>query len=634
MSKKFLHPIISLSSDRSLKPEVILQDGNRAPLSEDNINAIIEQLESGLVERVSVTFPNEDSDDLIHPIEIVETAYNADEFRSILPKDNSTVCKPQTEPIPLQSPLQNAKVSQNPVSSTIVSNFKPFEHCDNGMKLQQIYKDDVNRNVAINTNAIRASEIINANKAIHQLNISKSEVMKSEEIEKERFNAADGVKKILSKKILVVYNKAVYEYVGTHYSLRDADDLNRMVREVLKSETDIKGSFAFIKDITRHISTDAPKVNFDFSFIGNRVMFKNGVFNLDTYGLEPHSIHFCNTHALAVPYLNCDIPTPIFDRYIYDMACGDMTLVKRIWETLGYLISNDTKAKRIVLFIGSGNTGKSLFGKIVEKMFDCGGVSACSIDDLKNNFIGTRLVNSAVNICMDLPSSTIDSSASAMLKRLSGGDLINGEIKYMSNFEYVYTGHLLFGSNYLLKLNYNDPALAERLLIIPCINPIPKEQQDPYLCEKITANELSAIASKAVHFFGAVRKNNYIFTGDDKYNVASEDLYIKSAISVAITNNDENESNTHKCCHDNIDAGVSAFANAKCLVTDDWDDYAEASVLHNSYKAFCFKNNFSAIAKCSVFTRKLHEVLPKIEGNKKREGSGTSNVWHYLILVD
>lgn len=369
MSKKLLHPIINLSGDKSLKPEVILPDGNRAPLTENNINAIIEQLESGLVERVSVTFPNEDSDDLIHPIEIVETAYNADKFLSMLPNDNHVPCEcePQIEPIPLQTSMQNAKVSQNPVSSTIVSNTGLFERYGNEIQLPQIYKDNVSNNAAINANSVRPSEIINANKAIHRLNISKSEIMKSEEIEKERFNAADGVKKILSKKILVVYNKAVYEYVGTHYSLRDADDLNRMVREVLKSETDIKGSFAFIKDITRHISTDAPKVNFDFSFIGNRVMFKNGVFNLDTYGLEPHSIHFCNTHALAVPYLNCNTPTPIFDCYVYNMACGDIALVKRIWETLGYLISNDTKAKRIVLFMGSGNTGKSLFGKIVEK---------------------------------------------------------------------------------------------------------------------------------------------------------------------------------------------------------------------------------------------------------------------------
>lgn len=235
---------------------------------------------------------------------------------------------------------------------------------------------------------------------------------------------------------------------------------------------------------------------------------------------------------------------------------------------------------------------------------------------------------------MDLPSSTIDSSAAAMLKKLSGGDLINGEIKYMSNFEYVYTGHLLFGSNYLPKINYNDPAFAERLLIIPCINPIPKEQQDPYLCEKITESELPSIASKAAHFFGTVRKNKYIFTGDDKYNVTPEELYLKSAINVAITNNDGNESNTHKYCPDNIDAGVSAFANAKCLVTDDWDDYAETSVLHNSYKAFCFKNNFSAIANCGVFARKLHAVLPQIENSKKREGNDTLNVWRYLVLVD
>ena len=122
--------------------------------------------------------------------------------------------------------------------------------------------------------------------------------------------------------------------------------------------------------------------------------------------------------------------------------------------TLGLLLSNDIKAKKIVLLLGKGNTGKSVFGSIVRELIADNNVTSFPPQKLKDRFIGTKLVNASANICMDLPSTVIDADTVAILKNLSGGDLMCGEQKYMSNFEYIFTGHLLFGSNYPVRLNY------------------------------------------------------------------------------------------------------------------------------------------------------------------------------------
>lgn len=154
--------------------------------------------------------------------------------------------------------------------------------------------------------------------------------------------------------------------------------------------------------------------------------------------------------------------------------------------------------------IGTGDTGKSLFGNIVKTMIEDENVTSFTIKQLNDRFSGATLVNSAVNICMDLPSVPIDATDAAMLKNLSGGDTVRGEIKYMSSFSYTYQGQLLFGTNYPLKLTYLDQAFADRLLMIPCLNPIPKHLQDKDLLEHIRP-ELSMVASRAVQTFAAVR---------------------------------------------------------------------------------------------------------------------------------
>ena len=387
---------------------------------------------------------------------------------------------------------------------------------------------------------------------------------------------------------------------------------------MLREETTRNGTSGYIKDIAKFIQTDALLVDFRSANIENKVMFTDAVLNLDTQRLERHSPQNLNTHSLSVPFVHYNASnTPVFTKYICNLANENPILIRRLWEALGMLISNDCKVKRIVILCGKGNTGKSVFGHIVRELIADDAVTSFTPQKLTDRFVGTSLVNSAVNICMDLPSVPIDASTAAILKNLSGGDTVSGEVKYMNSFNYIYQGKLLFGTNYPLKLNYLDQAFADRLLIIPCENPIPKHLQDKNLLEHIRP-ELPMIASRAVHAFSLVRKNNYIFSGDDIYAVSAEDIYTKSSINVTVNNE--------------IDYMVECFADQMCEVTADNNDYVPISELYKQYRIFCERNSFEAISGTNTFSKELHKALPDINSQKKRVDGKPVNVWCHLKL--
>jgi putative DNA primase/helicase len=86
----------------------------------------------------------------------------------------------------------------------------------------------------------------------------------------------------------------------------------------------------------------------------------------------------------------------------------------------------------------------------------------------------------------------------SVIKMITGGDTLTVQKKYGHPFTMYPRCKLLFASNFNIKLENNDPAFLNRLVAIPCNNPIPKEKQNHNLFNLIQP-EKNAIAVKALH---------------------------------------------------------------------------------------------------------------------------------------
>ena len=123
-------------------------------------------------------------------------------------------------------------------------------------------------------------------------------------------------------------------------------------------------------------------------------------------------------------------PTPTADYFFSRVTNSDPMLIQRIYEMIGYLLVPDTHAKSFFLLQGVPNSGKSVLGRFIEGFFPKQCVTALDISRLSGQFLPKSLATSRLNLSMDLPDGLLSKKAVAMLKMLTGDDLVTLEVKY------------------------------------------------------------------------------------------------------------------------------------------------------------------------------------------------------------
>jgi len=113
-------------------------------------------------------------------------------------------------------------------------------------------------------------------------------------------------------------------------------------------------------------------------------------------------------------------------------------------------------------------------------------------------------------ILLDLDSGSLSSKAVSLLKMLTGGDTISINEKYKPRYSYRNMATLVFGTNEPIQLHHPNQALWERMVIVPFLHSIDKEDQDKNLLDKLW-DERHGIVSKAMLAARELILNNYIF---------------------------------------------------------------------------------------------------------------------------
>lgn len=251
-----------------------------------------------------------------------------------------------------------------------------------------------------------------------------------------------------------------------------------------------------------------------------KIAFANCTLDLETGCVGPHSAKYCVTFAL-----NCDLARashqseecPAFDKFLYDITGGDELLIQRIWEFVGYCLTQDTNAKVFFILQGVPDSGKSLLCNLVMDFFPEDKVSSLNVHSLKEHFALENLESVALCVSPDLPASALDPKSASSIKQLTGNDRVSAAVKYKRNTQFRFEGKLILATNYPLLTQDPDDAFMHRAVVIPFFHSIPKEKQDGSLLDRLKA-EKAAIASKALEAYFRLRKNHYKFSGDYAVN--------------------------------------------------------------------------------------------------------------------
>ena len=363
---------------------------------------------------------------------------------------------------------------------------------------------------------------------------------------------------------IISYGNTLYYYNNYYYTQLDAKQLIKLYRKYVDYELNNESSLHGYKDLYDCFMTD-PKI--ECNEPEDEPIYaplKNGVFELVEWKLHPHSpdqVTFTYIKAKYAPKAEC----PIFEGYLHRVTGGDPQLMERFWMVIGYLLIYPARGKFFIFMKGIGNSGKSVLGSFIRRLYPKESVSSIRLKNLKNQFGMASLATSVINFDMDMSSSRIDDEAASRLKQITGGDSMNIPRKYRDDALLERRIKFVFSSNHPLIIDGEDEALIKRIVYLPFNYAIPDNQQDPDLGDKIWA-ERDAIVTKALYYARKLVQRNYIFpeipyVDSAKYSPVKrfvQEICDTSNINAEVALSDLYEAYLDFCKEKNIGAGTDS----------------------------------------------------------------------------
>ena len=337
--------------------------------------------------------------------------------------------------------------------------------------------------------------------------------------------------------------------------------------------------------------------------------FKNGILDLRSFKFMAPTPDIFITNIVDDYYdpstpANC----PNFDNFLFNCYDGNQALINRVWEAIGYILTDDINAKCFFLLLGPGDSGKSLLIKLICSFFREDAVCPLMINQFGERF-GLSLANGKKLItCADLPKTPLTDSAVAMIKCLTGGDSISYEQKYKDMARFINTAKLIFASNFPITLVSQDQAFINRIVEIPFLHSVPKDKQVKGLYE-ILSKEKHAIIHRALNAYRHLRSRNYVFSGDEYLNPIKEQSVVPTVTAESV---------------------IQQFFEDCCSYDD--SSFVTTEALHTAYTNFCAKNSYAVLAKekfSKMFKQLFGERFPSVkrqtaDGSRPRGYAGLS----------
>lgn len=405
---------------------------------------------------------------------------------------------------------------------------------------------------------------------------------------------------------IILVDGVLYRYNGVFYSLFPDNDIQKMLLEKYRTEMGKSNTTSMLRNTTSLLRFCVKRECSEFPENQHLIVFENGTLEVRTGFFRPNSPADLVNSALGISYDPDCKKMPYTKRFLKTIADGDDDLYERLLQVIGYILSNDIRAKSFFYLEGVGDAGKSRFCDLIASFFPVSGsnkVARIALQDLGGKFALSNLVNAKLNISEDLPDAPLSPQTVSRIKMISDGDRLEAEAKYTQAFTFRPLCKLLFASNHPLRLKEYDAAFVNRVVYIPFTHPIPKEEQDPYILEKMR-KELPALFNRAFAAYKRLVANQYVWAGSDYFK--PEIATTNSGISV------------------DKEYVLRQFIESCCILDD--NSTTATSELQAAYNLFCSKNSYSPV-QGDRFSRELFAVLPdnilrvKI-GNQRRGFKG------------
>lgn len=273
----------------------------------------------------------------------------------------------------------------------------------------------------------------------------------------------------------------------------------------------------------------------------NCICFLNGVLDMDSFELLPHSPDY---HLQSSRDVNWDelCKAPVFEQYLKDIFRDDDDQDEKIQfvkEWMGLCLIPETKYEKFVVCVGAGGNGKSVLLKLMPELLGHENVYSAPIQRLGNKRALAELHGKLL-----LSSSEINENAvldDGILKQIVSGDAVEAERKYEHPFTFTPCARIMLATNHLPKLRDVTHAFFRRLVMIEFNRIFSAAEMDMNLSAKLK-DELAGIFVYAVNGLHSLRERGEFVVpsssamASEKYREESDvtELFVEDAIQPAV----------------------------------------------------------------------------------------------------
>ena len=408
-------------------------------------------------------------------------------------------------------------------------------------------------------------------------------------------NAYELAQELMRRVNFIIVCSAIYMFNGIVYELLDNETLDRLILKELREPIAEIGRPEIISAIRAFVKKEPKLVIDDPTIDPNFIVFRNGRLDIRTMEFADNDPLVFQTSYLNFNYDRYNTHCPNFEKYLESVSGGDPDIKELMLQTHGYIASCSMDAKSFFLFIGEGDTGKSLTLGLDTMFFPNDFVSTIELQALGDKFSTGNLANVRLNVGGDLPNKPLTPDVVKHVKGITGNDMMTAEKKFVQPFSFKPTCKLVFATNHPLVLQQRDDQFCERLVVIPFDNKIPKDRQDHDLLNKLR-DELPAIFNMILEAFLRLRNNNFEFK-----KVVNLSNYVAIPLS-------ESGSVSH------LEEAVDDFVSIHYEITGDSDDFVSIKQLYAEFNAY-YLQHYNLNTNQDKFSKAFRQLFDKSETN-------------------
>ncbi len=330
----------------------------------------------------------------------------------------------------------------------------------------------------------------------------------------------------------------------------------------------------------------------------NFLNLENGLFDLSTYRLKPHSPAVLSTIRINVtydPHASC----PLWEEAV-DTIVINQEYIGIIQEFFGLCMTRETYDKALFL-IGEGNNGKSTLLDVLKGILGNDNTCEVQLEQLEKSHYVAQLHNKILNLASEIGAR--GTVCDEMFKKIVAHDYVMGDHKFGHPFSFRPACKLIFATNNMPRTDDKSRAFYRRLLIVPLTKEF-TDLDDKHKYYRTLLTERNGIFNWMVEGLKRLKDRGRFAVGKNM---------IETVENYRIENNP-----------------ILSFVNENCVL--DPSVSVSKRDIYEAYKVFCDDSGFRPV-NIRKFGKELKRHLRSSVVDEHNQ-AGNSRVWGGIRLKE